>query len=107
MRLNNRWGITNLNGVTTLPFQYNYLSYMGEGVYAARADDGYVSALDANGNLIYRTDLYVGGFDAIEHGISWHGTMDNGIIFFSRVGGYITKLANAETPAESTIMSRS
>lgn len=98
MRLNNRWGIMNLNGVTTLPFQYNYLSYMGEGVYAARADDGYVSALDANGNLIYRTDLYVGGFDAIEHGISWHGTMDNGIIFFSRVGGYITKLANAETP---------
>lgn len=98
MRLNNRWGIENLSGATTLPYAYNYLSYMGEGVYAARGDDGYVSALDANGNLIYRTDVYAGGFDAIEHGISWHGTIDNGIIFFSRVGGYITKLANAENP---------
>lgn len=98
MRRNNRWGIVNLNGTTTLPFSYNYLSYMGEGIYAARGDDGYVSALDAEGNLVYRTDVYAGGFDAIEHGVSWHGTMDNGIIFFSGVGGYITKLANAENP---------
>lgn len=102
MRLNNRWGIVNLNGSTTLPFSYNYLSYMGEGVYAARGDDGYVSALDAEGNLVYRTDVYAGGFEAIEHGVSWHGTMDNGIIFFSRVGGYITKLANAENPTVLT-----
>lgn len=102
MRLNNRWGIVNLNGVTTLPFSYNYLSYMGDGVYAARGDDGYVSALDADGNIIYRTDVYAGGFDSIEHGVSWHGTMDNGVIFFSGVGGYITKLANAENPTVLT-----
>ena len=97
-RLNNRWGILDLAGEQAVSFQYNYLSYMGEGVYAARADDGSVAAIDANGSLIYRTYVYVGGFDTISHGIAWHGTMDNGIIFFSKVGGYITKLANAENP---------
>lgn len=98
VRLNNLWGILNLRGETTLPFQYNYLSYMGEGVYAARGEGGAVSAIDANGNLIYRTYVYAGGFQTISHGLSWHGTMDNGIIFFSKVGGYVTRLANAENP---------
>lgn len=97
-RLNNRWGIIGLDGEPTVDFQYNYLSYMGEGVYAARADDGSVAAIDANGGLIYRTYVYAGGFETISHGVAWHGTMDNGIIFFSKVGGYITKLANAENP---------
>ncbi len=98
LRVNGNWGIINLNGNITLPIQYHYLSYMGEGVYAARDADGYVSAIDANGNLIYRTYVYAGGFESIEHGLSWHGTMDNGIIFFSRVGGYVSKLPNAENP---------
>lgn len=101
-RLNNRWGILDLNGSQAVPFQYNYLSYMGQGVYAARADDGSVAAIDATGALIYRTYVYAGGFDTISHGVAWHGTMDNGIIFFSKVGGYITKLANAENPVVLT-----
>ena len=74
------------------------MSYMGEGVYAVRSDDGSVAAIDASGGIIYRTYGYVGGFDTITHGVAWHGTMDNGIIFFSKVGGYITKLTNAENP---------
>lgn len=96
-RLNNLWGILNLRGETTVPFGYNYLSYMGEGVYAARGEGG-VSAIDANGNLIYRTYVYAGGFQTLTHGLSWHGTMDNSLIFFSKVGGYVTRLANAEKP---------
>ncbi len=96
-RLNNRWGILNLNGMPTVDFQYNYLSYMGSGVYAARGEDG-ASAIDASGALIYRTFVYVGGFQDISHGVAWHGTTDSGIIFFSKVGGYITKLDNAEKP---------
>ena len=98
VRRNNRWGVMNLDGVVTLPLTYNYLSYMGEGVYAARGEDGSVSALDANGSLIYRTDVYAGGFQSIQHGVCWHGTMDNGVIFFSKVGGYVIKLDNAENP---------
>ena len=101
-RLNNRWGILDLNGNQAVAFQYNYLSYMGQGVYAARADDGSVAAIDTTGALIYRTYVYAGGFDTISHGVAWHGTMDNGIIFFSKVGGYITKLANAEKPVVLT-----
>lgn len=96
-RLNNLWGMLNLRGETTLPFQYAYLSDMGEGVYAARSGGG-VSAMDASGNLIYRTDVYAGGFQTLTHGLSWHGTMDNSIIFFSKVGGYVTQLKNAEKP---------
>ena len=97
-RQNNRWGIIGLDGNASVPFQYNYMSYMGEGVYAVRSDDGSVAAIDASGGIIYRTYGYVGGFDTITHGVAWHGTMDNGIIFFSKVGGYITKLTNAENP---------
>ncbi|MDR3767432.1 MAG: WG repeat-containing protein [Butyricicoccus sp.] len=97
-RQNNRWGIICLDGSTAVPFQYNYMSYMGEGVYAVRSGDGSVAAIDASGAIIYRTYGYVGGFDTITHGVAWHGTMDNGIIFFSKVGGYITKLTNAENP---------
>lgn len=102
MRVNNRWGIMNAAGRTTVDFIYNYLSYMGGGVYAARGADGYVTAIDANGNLIYRTYLYVGGFETITHGVSWHGTDDGQVIFFSKVGGYITRFENAEQPTVLT-----
>lgn len=51
MRLNNRWGIMNLNGVTTLPFQYNYLSYMGEAYTRRVPTTATFRPLDANGNL--------------------------------------------------------
>lgn len=98
MRMNNRWGIVNDKGTVTVDFMYNYLSYMGEGIYAARGEDGYATAIDANGNLVYRTYLYAGGFEEIRYGLSWHGTDDNRIIFFSKVGGYVTSFENAEDP---------
>ena len=58
----NRWGLMDTSGSWLTEPTYYYLSYMGEGLYAARSEDGSVSAVDAYGNISYRTPSYVGGF---------------------------------------------
>ena len=43
---------------------------MGDGLYAARSEDGSAAAVDANGNIAYRTLSYVGGFDELRYGLA-------------------------------------
>lgn len=98
VRQANRWGMMDTSGKLLTEPTYYYLSYMGEGLYAARSEDGSVSAVDANGNVTYRTLTYVGGFNELRYGLSWHGTADGRLIFFRRNGGYFASLENAENP---------
>lgn len=92
----NKWGIISAKGRLTVEPQYYYLSYMGEGMYAARGENGAVRAIDAKGTYIYGTDTYVGGFETFRFGLSWHGTMDGGLVFFN--GTVTRRLENAENP---------
>lgn len=94
----NRWGLINTAGKYLTEPTYYYLSYMGEGLYAARSEDGSVAAVDANGNITYRTTSYIGGFTELRYGLSWHGTADGSLIFFKKNGGYFASLKNAENP---------
>lgn len=98
VREGNRWGLINTEGKLLTEPTYYYLSYMGEGLYAARSADGSASAVDANGNVAYRTGSYVGGFNELRYGLSWHGTADGSLIFFKKNGGYFASLKNAENP---------
>ncbi len=92
------WGIIDVKGKYLTEPSYYYLSYMGEGLYAARSQDGSASAVDANGGLIYRTSSYAGGFDELRYGLAWHGTENGNLIFFRKNGGYLACLKNAENP---------
>lgn len=94
----NRWGLIDENGRVLTKPAYYYLSYMGEGLYAARSEDGSAAAVDASGNVVYRTPEYVGGFSEIKYGLSWHGMSDGSLIFFRRNGGFAFSLKNAEQP---------
>lgn len=94
----NRWGLMDTTGKFLIEPTYYYLTYMGEGLYAARGEDGAVSAIDASGNLIYRASSYVGGFTELRYGLSWHGTAQGGLIFFHKDGGYFASLKDAENP---------
>ena len=94
----NRWGLIGTNGKLLTAPAYYYLSYMGDGLYAARSEDGSASAVDANGNIAYRTMSYVGGFNELRYGLSWHGMADGSLIFFKKNGGYFASLKNAENP---------
>ena len=94
----NRWGMIDVNGKLKTEPTYYYLSYMGEGLYAARSQDGSAAAVDADGNVAYRTASYVGGFKELRYGLSWHGMADGGLIFFRKSGGYFASLKNAEDP---------
>ena len=94
----NRWGTMNAEGRLLIAPTYYYLSYMGEGLYAARSADGSASAVDANGNIAYRTPSYTGGFNELRYGLSWHGTEDGNLIFFRKNGGFYATLKNAENP---------
>lgn len=94
----NRWGLIGTNGKLLTAPTYYYLSYMGDGLYAARSEDGSASAVDANGNIAYRTMSYVGGFNELRYGLSWHGMADGSLIFFKKNGGYFASLKNAENP---------
>ena len=95
----NRWGLIDTTGRQLIAPTYYYLSYMGDGLYAARSEDGSVAAVDANGNIAYRTSSYVGGFTELRYGLSWHGTEDGSLIFFKKNGGYYASLKDAENPA--------
>lgn len=92
------WGLLTTTGSFRVKPTYYSMTYLGDGVYAARALDGSVMAVDENGNSIYRTDSFVGGFETLRYGICWHGTADGHIIFFTKNGGYLTSLMNAENP---------
>src|SRR5699024_10246078 len=94
----NRWGMMDTEGRLLTAPTYYYLSYMGEGLYAARSEDGSASAVDANGNIAYRTTSYAGGFNELRYGLSWHGTASASLIFFKKNGGYFASLENAENP---------
>lgn len=94
----NRWGLMDTTGKQLMAPTYYYLSYMGEGLYAARSADGSVAAMDVNGNVAYRTTSYVGGFNELHYGLSWHGMADGSLIFFKKNGGYFASLKNAENP---------
>ena len=94
----NRWGLMDTAGKYLTEPTYYYLSYMGEGLYAARSEDGSVAAVDANGNIAYRTSSYIGGFTELRYGLSWHGMADGSLIFFKKNGGYFASLKNAENP---------
>ncbi|MGE4548260.1 MAG: S-layer homology domain-containing protein [Intestinibacillus sp.] len=94
----NIWGILTPKGKLSVVPEYYYLSYMGEGVYAARGENGEALAIDANNTRIYYTDTYVGGFKTFRFGLSWHGTMDGGVMFFNKNGVFSRKIANAENP---------
>ena len=94
----NRWGIMDTTGRLLTAPTYYYLSCMGEGLYAARSADGSVSAVDATGNLSYRTLSYISGFSELRFGLSWHNTEDGTLIFFRKNGGYEASLKNAENP---------
>ena len=94
----NRWGLIRWDGKVLTAPTYYYLSYMGDGLYAARSEDGSASAVDENGNTAYRTLSYVGGFNELHYGLSWHGTDDGTLIFFKKNGGYFASVKNAENP---------
>lgn len=94
----NKWGIITPKENVSVEPQYYYLSYMGEGVYAARGENGEVLAIDANGTRIYYTDTYVGGFETFRFGLSWHGTMNGGVMFFNKNGVFSRKIDGAENP---------
>jgi len=92
------WGIISTQGKYLTQPSYHYLSYLGGGLYAARSSDGSASAVDASGNVVYRTPSYVGGFDELRYGLSWHGTEDGSLVFFKKNGGYFASIKNAENP---------
>ena len=71
---------------------------MGEGLYAARSEDGSVSAVDAGGSLSYRTLSYISGFSELRYGLSWHNTADGTLIFFRKNGGFAASVKEAENP---------
>ena len=94
----NRWGIMDTTGKLLTTPTYYYLSYMGEGLYAARSEDGSVAAVDSGGSLSYRTLSYISGFSELRFGLSWHNTADGTLIFFRKNGGFSASLKNAENP---------
>ncbi len=94
-----KWGILTHQGTVSVPLQYYYLSYMGEGAYAVRgASDATVEAIEGSGARIYRTDAYVGGFETFRFGQSWHGTMDGGVMFFNKNGVLSRRVDGASNP---------
>ena len=100
-RMNNMWGIINTKGKHVVDFQYYDLSYIGNGLYSARGNSnptGNCSLIDASGRLVYRTNVYAGGFDNVTHGIFWHGTLNNQILFLSQNGAFLNSFENAENP---------
>ena len=101
-RMNNMWGLIDTKGKHVVNFQYYDLSYIGNGLYSARGNSnptGTCSLIDSSGRLVYRTDVYAGGFDKVLHGIFWHGTLSNQILFLSENGNFLNSFENAENPA--------
>lgn len=100
-RMNNMWGLLNLNGYDAVKFQYYDLSYIGNGLYSARGNPtptGTCSVIDSAGRLVYRTDVYAGGLNKISHDVFWTGTLNNQVLFIASNGNFLTSFENAENP---------
>lgn len=82
----NQRGILNASGQESVPLQYRYLSYMGEGVYAVRDAAGDSKAIEVSGATVYAMEGYTGGFEPFAFGLSWHGLPDGTIVFFNKNG---------------------
>ncbi len=90
-------GLLSASGKESLAPQYYYLDAMGEGAYAIRDAAGASMAIDSSGARIYAMDGYTGGFAPFRFGLSWHGTADGGIVFFSDSGAYRGAIEAADT----------
>jgi hypothetical protein len=92
------WGLLSTWGNEMVTPTYPYLTYMGEGIYAARGVDAGASAISETGQTIYRTESYDGGFETFVCGLSWHGTPDGGLVFFNDLGTLSRTIENANDP---------
>ena len=97
-RVGNLWGLIGTDGAAILEPAYPYLSYMGEGVYAARGTDPGAAAVSETGKVLYSTGTYVGGFQTFIHGYSWHGKLDGSVVFFNSIGTIASPIENADNP---------
>lgn len=97
-RVDNKWGLITSIGATIIEPTYPYLSYMGEGVYAARGTDMGAAAVSEMGEVLYRAYTYVGGFQTFSHGLSWHGNMEGDVVFFNVGGTFAKPLKDVENP---------
>lgn len=97
-RVGNLWGLIGTDGAVILEPAYPYLSYMGEGVYAARGTDPGAAAISESGKVIYSTGTYVGGFQTFIHGYSWHGKMDGSVVFFNSIGTMASPVEDVTDP---------
>lgn len=101
-RVGNLWGLVRADGSVALEPTYPYLSYMGEGVYAARGTDLGAAAVDETGEVLYRVETYVGGFRTFESGLSWHGDLSGNVVFFNANGTFAKTVAGIESPSVMT-----
>lgn len=97
-RVGNLWGLLTPTGTVIIEPQYPYLSYMGDGVYAARGTDPGAAAVSEKGEILYTTDTYVGGFQTFSHGLSWHGNLAGDVVFFNTRGTAAKPLHGVESP---------
>ncbi len=97
-RVDNLWGLLTPSGSVVLEPQYPYLSYMGEGVYAARGTDPGAAAVGETGGILYTTDTYVGGFQTFSHGLSWHGDLAGNVVFFNARGTAAKPMQGVDNP---------
>lgn len=97
-RVGNLWGLLTASGTVVIEPEYPYLSYMGEGVYAARGTDPGAAAVSESGDVLYTTDTYVGGFQTFSHGLSWHGNLAGDVVFFNTRGTAAKPLHGVENP---------
>ena len=101
-RVGNLWGLITASGSVVIEPTYPYLSYMGEGVYAARGTDPGAAAVSETGKVLYSTGTYVGGFQTFAHGYSWHGRLDGSVVFFNTIGTIAQPVSGADDPQVMT-----
>lgn len=97
-RTGNLWGLLTPSGSVVIEPEYPYLSYMGEGVYAARGTDPGAAAVSESGEVLYSTGTYVGGFQTFSHGLSWHGDLAGNVVFFNARGTAAKPMRGVENP---------
>ncbi len=98
MRVDTKWGLLDEKGQEAVAPTYPYMSYLGSGLYAVRGVDAGASVMDENGKIVYRTEVYAGGFETFRYGISWHGTLTGDLIFFNASGGLKKTVSGIENP---------
>lgn len=98
IRKGTNWGLLRADGTEAVAPTYPYMSYMGGGLYAVRGVDAGASVIDENGEVVYRTETYAGGFQTFRYGISWHGTASGDVIFFNASGTLKKTVSGIENP---------